>query len=171
MNFSTLPAWSKVAVGAAGAFAVVGGTVGLTAAVVGTSVNGTSAAPSATPYTPAPATSTPSPTPSPNPAARAVALAVLDAEAQVLGIQPAQLRADFRAGTTVQTLAARNGIAETQFEAQLTADLKPILDLDVQQGSITSAQEQLVLRRVGRVIPNWDHVGAARQQPTQSPSP
>ena len=37
--------------------------------------------------------------------------------------------------------------------------------------AVRHAQEQLVLRRVGRVIPNWDHVGAARQQPTQSPSP
>ena len=170
MNFTTLPAWSKVAVGAAGAFAVVGGTVGLTAAVVGTSVHGSSAAPSATPYTPAPATGSPSRAPSPNPAARVVAVAVLDAEAQVLGIQPAQLKADFRTGTTVQTLAAQKNITEAQFQAQLGADLKPTLDQDVQQGSITSAQEQLALRRVGRVIPNWDHVGAARQ-PTQSPTP
>jgi hypothetical protein len=97
-----------------------------------------------------------------------VAAAVLQAEAQVLGIQPTELRADFKAGTTVQTLAAQKNISQAQFQAQLAADLKPILDQDVQQATITSTQEQLVLRRVGRVIPNWNHVG---RQPAPSPTP
>ena len=171
MKFSTLPAWTKLAAGVAGAFAVVGGTVVVTAAVTGSNAAQTGPqllAPTATPYSPAPATGSPAATP--NPAARAVALAVLEAEAQVLGIQPKELRTAFRAGTTLQTLAAQKSISEPQFEAQLTADLKPVLDRDVQQGTITATEEQLVLRRVATVVPNWDHVGAARPQPSASPT-
>jgi membrane-bound lytic murein transglycosylase B len=171
MQFPTLPAWAKVALGTAGAFAVVGGTVGLTAAVTSNGLNPPptqAAAPTAAPYSPAPASTPPS---TPNPAARAVAVAVLEAEAQVLGLQPKELRADFRAGTTVQALAAQRSITEAQFQTQLTADVKPLLDQDVQQGTITSTQEQSVLRRLGRVIPNWAHVGAARQQPSPTPTP
>jgi membrane-bound lytic murein transglycosylase B len=169
MNFSTLPAWTKVAAGAAGAFALVGGTVALTAAVTGSSLAPTGSqlvAPTATPVSPLPAVS--APTATPNPAARAVVTAVLQAEAQVLGIQPNELRADFKAGTTVQTLAAQKNISQAQFQAQLAADLEPILDQDVQQATITSTQEQIVLRRVGKVVPNWDHVG---RQPGPSPTP
>jgi hypothetical protein len=172
MNLSTLPAWTKLAMGAAGAFAVVGGTVVVTAAVTGSNLSQTSpqlVAPAATPYSPAPGTSSPAATP--NPAARAIAAAVLQAEAQVLGIQPKELRTDFRSGTTLQTLAAQKNMSEAQFQTRLTADLKPILDQDVQQGTITSTQEQLVLTRVATVVPNWDHVAAPRQQPSQSPTP
>jgi hypothetical protein len=169
MNFSTLPAWTKIVAGAAGAFALVGGTVALTAAVTGSSLGpagSPSLAPTATPTSPLPAASAPGATP--NPAARAVAVAVLEAEAQVLVIQPKELRADFKAGTTVQALAAQKNISQAQFQTQLAADLKPILDQDVQQATITSTQEQLVLRRVGKVIPNWDHIG---RQATPSPTP
>jgi membrane-bound lytic murein transglycosylase B len=169
MNFSTLPAWTKIAAGAAGAFALVGGTVALTAAVTGSSLGPAGSqlvAPTATPASPLPPASAPGATP--NPGARAMATAVLEAEAQVLGIQPKELRADFKAGTTVQALAAQKNISQAQFQTQLTTDLKPILDRDVQQATITSTQEQFVLRRVGQVIPNWDHVG--RQAPP-SPTP
>ena len=171
MNFSTLPAWARVAVGAAGALGVVGGTIALTAFVTGSNLDqppAELAAPTTTPSPPAP---TPRPSGTPNPALRVVAAAVLEAEAQVLGIQPRELRSDFKAGTTLQSLAAQKNISEAQFKAQLAADLKPILDQDVQQGTITSAQEQAVLRRVAAVVPNWDHVGAARQHPAQSPTP
>src|SRR5438093_6137408 len=118
MDFSTLPSWTKLAAGVAGAFAVVGGTVVVTAAVTGSSAAQTSPqllAPTAPPNSPAPAAISPAATP--NPAARAVAAAVLEAEAQVLGVQPKELRADFRAGTTLQALAAQKSISEPQFEA------------------------------------------------------
>jgi hypothetical protein len=97
-------------------------------------------------------------------------MAVLQAEAQVLGLGPNALRGDFRAGTTLQALAAQRSITEAQFQTQLVADVKPILDQDVHQGTITSTQEQNVLRRLGRVVPNWSHVGGARQQPSPSPT-
>ena len=169
MNFSSLPAWAKIVGGASGAFAVFGGTVALTAAVTGSQNTALPPVmPAATPSASAPPTS--SPVPSPNPAARAMAVAVLEAEAQVLGVQPADLRADFRAGTTVQALAARKSLDEAQFQTQLVADVRPLLDQDVQRGTITSTQEQNVLRRLGEVVPNWDRVGAAHRQPSPSPT-
>jgi membrane-bound lytic murein transglycosylase B len=170
MQFSTLPAWAKVALGASASFAVVGGTVALTAAVTGAGLTPPSsqAGPTATPSSSAPAT--PTPVRTSNPAARALALALLQAEAQVLGIQPQQLRADFRAGTTVQTLAAQKSISEADFQTQLLADVKPLLDQGVRQGTITSTQEQSVLRRLGKVIPNWSQVGAPRR-PSPTPTP
>ena len=167
MQLSTLPAWTKVALGTAGAFAVVGGTVALTAAVTTTGVNPPTTQATAPSNSPAPAATPGQPTPAP--AARAAAAAVLQAEAQVLGVQPKDLRAEFRAGTTLQALAAQKGLGEAQFQTQLVAGVRPLLDQDVQQGTITSAQEQNVLRRLGKAVPNWDHVGGARQQPSPIP--
>ena len=120
MKFSTLPAWTKLAAGVAGAFAVVGGTVVVTAAVTGSNAAQTGPqllAPTATPYSPAPATGSPAATP--NPAARAVVLAVLEAEAQVLGIQPKELRAD---GVSSRYAPANRGPRSALPAASLSAD-------------------------------------------------
>jgi len=173
-NLSALPPWTRLAAGAAGAVAIVGGTVALTSAVTGHSLGGATA--HLTSASPSPAASA-SPSPSvggrsraASPAARAMAAAVLEAEAQVLGVQPQQLRSELRSGTTLQALAGQRGLDEPQFASQLAAAAKPLLDKDVQQGTMTASQEQAALARLGRTVPNWDRAPAAtRPSPTPTP--
>jgi hypothetical protein len=179
-NLSALPSWTRLAAGAAGAVVMVGGTVALTSAVTGSSLGGGLGGGTAhlTSLSPTPAAS-PSPSPSASgggqaraasPAARAVAAAVLEAEAQVLGVQPQQLRAELRSGTTLQALAGQRGLDESQFASRLAADARPLLDRDVQQGTITASQEQAVLARVARTVPNWDRTPAPTSRPP-TPTP
>ncbi|MBO0687632.1 MAG: hypothetical protein J2P45_31170 [Candidatus Dormibacteraeota bacterium] len=169
-NLLALPAWIKLAAGAAGGLLLVGGTAGVTAAVMGAhpwSAQQAAASPGPTPSPSAAAT----PHASPSPATKALNAAVLQAEAQVVGLQPKQLRAAIRSGTTLQTLASQKNLTEAQFQAQLTADVKPLLDQDLQQGTISSAQEQSTLTRLGKRVPNWNRATAAGPKPSPSPTP
>jgi membrane-bound lytic murein transglycosylase B len=159
----------KLALGAAGGLVVAVGVVVITASAAGIHLTGAAAAPS------------PSPTPSPsataragaqaNPAARLVNQGALQAEAQVLGLQPKELTKDVRQGTTVHQLATQKGIAQADFQGRFTTALKAILDQDVQQGQLTSQQEQQALKRLANRIPNWDQVPQRAAQPSPSPSP
>ncbi|MBO0687505.1 MAG: hypothetical protein J2P45_30510 [Candidatus Dormibacteraeota bacterium] len=170
-NLLALPAWIKLAAGAAGGLLLVGGAAGVTAAVMGAhpwsgaEQTAASSSPAASPSAAA------TPHASPSPATKALSAAVLQAEAQVLGLQPKQLRAAIRSGTTLQTLASQQNLTESQFQAQLSVDLKPLLDQDLQQGTISSAQEQSTLNRLGRRIPNWNRTPAAGAKPSPSPTP
>jgi membrane-bound lytic murein transglycosylase B len=172
-NLSALPSWTRLAAGAASAVAMVGGTVALTSAVTGNSLGAATA--HLTSISPSPPSPSPSPSasgqaPAASPAARAVAAAVLEAETQVLGVQPQQLRSELRSGTTLQALAGQRGLDESQFASQLAADVRPLLDWDVQQGTITASQEQAVLARLARTVPNWDRTPAAIS-PSPTPTP
>jgi membrane-bound lytic murein transglycosylase B len=175
-NLSVLPSWTRLAAGAAGAVAMVGGTVALTSAVTGNSLGGatdhlTSASPSpAASASPSPSASGGGQARTASPAARAVAAAVLEAEAQVLGVPAQQLRSELRSGTTLQALAGQRGLDESQFASRLAADARPLLDRDVQQGTVTASQEQAALARLARTVPNWDRAPAAAS-PSPTPTP
>jgi hypothetical protein len=73
----------------------------------------------------------------------------------------------------VHQLADQKGISQADFQTKLTTDMKPMLDHDVQQGTLTGAQEQVILQRVGQKIPNWDQPARQlkRSLPDATPAP
>ena len=112
-----------------------------------------------------------SPTPKPTPTAagaqqpstdrhadrRAIRRAVLEAEADVLGINPEQLIKDLKAGQKVADLAKDKAMTKEQFETRLSANLKPRLEALVDKKVITQAQADKVLDRIAKgYIPFWD---------------
>lgn len=162
----------KVAIGAAGGLVVAVGVVAITAAAAGVDLtNSFHTTPSPTPLT----VSSPSPPPgrtsaAANPAARLVNQAVIQAEAQVLGLTPADLVRSTRQGVTVHQLATQRGIGQADFDARFATAVSAILDQDVQEGQLTPQQKQQALQRLGRRVPNWDTVPARLgAQPAPSP--
>ena len=151
------PATKAIAAGA-GAAVIVAAVAAITALAAAPHLLPAAAA---TPVASSTPDSSPSPSPSPTTspattsAQRAVRLAAAQAEATVLGITTAQLASDLRQGTTVQQLAAQKGISQAGFQSSFVQDLTPLLDQDVQRGTITSRQEQQALRRLGAQVPNW----------------
>jgi hypothetical protein len=161
----------KVAAASAGALFVAGGAVVITAGATGLHLG----------PVPASATQPPTAVASPAPAApaapamadqKAARQALLNAEAQVLGLKSQQLAVDLRQGTTLHQLADQKGLSQAQFDAALTAQLKPMLDQAVTGQQVTPAQEQRLLKQLAKGVPNWD--GAAKPkagQPAPTPSP
>lgn len=93
---------------------------------------------------------------------RQIRRAVVDAEAQVLGIKPEELRADLKAGKNVGELAQAKGITKDQFADRLATAAKPGLDKLVDTHKITAAQEQLALQRIrAGHIPFWSRPKAS----------
>jgi hypothetical protein len=92
-----------------------------------------------------------------NPARRAIHRAVMQAEAQALGLAPADFKASLRQGKTVHQLADQKEISQATFQTDFIKALTPLLDQDVSNGTITRPQEQKALDRYGAHIPNWDH--------------
>ena len=88
---------------------------------------------------------------------RQVGRVIFEAEAGVLGITPAELRADLKKGVSVSDLAQQKGISKEQFADRLAAAAKPGLDKLVDSKQITADQEQAVLKaiRAGH-IPHWE---------------
>jgi hypothetical protein len=88
---------------------------------------------------------------------RQVARVLLDSEAAVLGISPAELRTDLKKGGSVSDLAQQKGITKEQFADRLATAAKPGLDKLVDSNAITAGQEQAVLNsiRAGH-LPHWD---------------
>src|SRR6266851_9162730 len=164
MDFARIPLAAKLAVGAIGGLALLGGGVAAGAHLG----SGGAQATNSTPVVAAPS---PSSSPAANArtgAAQAMRRAAIDAEAQVLGLTTKQLNADFRSGQTVQQLAAAKGLSQTQFQAQYEPALKGLLDKEVAAGTLTGAQEQQALTRLTAAPPNWDQV--AQRTPRPSPS-
>jgi hypothetical protein len=90
---------------------------------------------------------------------RQIARVVFEAEADVLGIKPQELRADLKAGKTVSQLAAAKGLTKDQFADRLATAAKPGLDKLVDSHQITAEQEARVLARIrAGHIPFWDGV-------------
>ena len=134
--------------GAAGAAALI--SVGAAGALA----NAASPSPS-----PAPTASAVRPTSDVHADRRAIRRAVVEAEADVLGLQPRTLVADLRAGQKVSDLAKDRGIGEDQFETRLAADLKPRLEALVDRKVITQAQADRVLDRISKgFIAFWNGV-------------
>ena len=117
------------------------------------------------------AASTPSPSPSPKAKVaapkhrgdarqdhRQIAAAVFEAEADVLGMKPEELREAIRSGKTVEQLARdRKGMNKDQFADALEKNLKPRLDKLVDSKAITRAQADRVLDGIAKGhIPHWD---------------
>ena len=112
-------------------------------------------------------------TPNPNPTAgastkhvkhdhpdrRAIALAIIESEADVLHLTPAQLRQDLKRGQTVADLAKDRGTDKDKFAAALTTNLKPRLAALVGKGVITQTQADKVLDRITKGhIPFWNDI-------------
>lgn len=171
MNFASIPLAAKVGVGAIAGLALLGGGAAVGAHLGG----GAGVQASAT----TPIVASPAPTPpaagavGANAANQAMRRAALQAEAQVLGVSLKQLDADFKAGRTVQQLAAAKGLSQDQFRAQFQQALKAQLDQAVASGTLTSTQEQRALTRLDAAIPNWSQVGkgAAAARPSPTPTP
>lgn len=90
---------------------------------------------------------------------RAIRRAVVEAEADVLGIQPQTLIADLKAGQKVSDLARDKGMTKEQFETRLVASLKPRLEALVDKKVITQAQADKVLDRISKgYVPFWDGI-------------
>ena len=90
---------------------------------------------------------------------RQIMRAVFEAEADVLGMKPEELRKALKDGKTVAQLAAAKGLTKDQFADRLATAVKPALDKLVDAHQITAAQEQKVLAaiRAGH-IPFWNGV-------------
>ncbi len=164
MNISSVSLGTKLAAGAVGLLIVGGGA----AAVIHfrQSSNHTVQAAAPTPSaTASPAMHSPGSAKN-SEAAKQLRMAVVAAEAQVLGIKPQELAADVKQGKTVHQLASDKGLSEDQFRTQYQAALKPLLDSQVQNGTLTSAQEKKALE--AKKIPNWDK---PQPKPSASPSP
>ena len=106
-----------------------------------------------------------SPSPSPDATAgrhatrHAVAVAVVEAEADVLGIKPEELRKNLKDGQKVSDLAKAKGMNEEQFAAKLVVNIKPRLEALVDQKKITQAQADRILDRIAKGhVPFWDGV-------------
>lgn len=90
---------------------------------------------------------------------RAVRNAVIESEADVLGIKPAMLVKDLRAGQKVSDLARDKGMTKEQFAARLAVNLKPRLETLVDHKVITQAQADKLLDRVAHdYVPFWDGI-------------
>ncbi len=88
---------------------------------------------------------------------RAIRRAALEAEADVLGIKPEQLRDDLKNGQKVSDLAKDKGMTREQFADKLLVALKPRLAHLVDEKVITQAQADHVIDRISHGhIPWWD---------------
>ena len=106
-------------------------------------------------------------TPSPSPTANAdrhgtrhaVVRTIVEAEADVLGIKPEELRKDLTDGKKVSDLAKAKGMNEEQFAARLVVNLKPRLEALVDHKQITQAQADKILDRIAKGhVPFWDGI-------------
>ncbi len=90
---------------------------------------------------------------------RAVVRAVIEAEADVLGIKPEQLRKDLKEGQKVSDLAKDRGMTKEQFADKLVANLRPRLEQLVDHKQITQAQADRILDRISKgYVPFWDGI-------------
>jgi uncharacterized protein YidB (DUF937 family) len=88
---------------------------------------------------------------------KAIATAVFEAEADVLGMKPEELRDALRHGKSVGDLAQAKGINKEQFADRLATQVKPSLDKLVEEKKISNRQEERTLKaiRAGH-IPGWE---------------
>jgi uncharacterized protein YidB (DUF937 family) len=88
---------------------------------------------------------------------KAIATAVFEAEADVLGMKPEELRDALRHGKSVGDLAQAKGINKEQFADRLATQVKPSLDKLVNEKKISKPQEERTLKaiRAGH-IPGWE---------------
>lgn len=90
-------------------------------------------------------------------ARRAVAKAVFEAEADVLGLTPDQLRAKIRAGAKISDLAGDRGLTKDQFADRLATNLRPRLEVLVDHKVIDQKRADKVVDRVQHGwVPFWD---------------
>jgi len=84
---------------------------------------------------------------------------VFESEADVLGINPGQLREDLKHGQKVSDLAKDRGMNKDQFAARMAVSLKPWLEQLVEREEITQAQADKVLRRIAKgYVPFWNGI-------------
>ena len=90
---------------------------------------------------------------------RAIRRAVIDSEAAVLGIEPAALVKDLKAGKTVSALAKAKCLSKADFTKRLLVDLTLRLDRLVDNKVITPAEAKKVLAHIADGhIPFWNGI-------------
>lgn len=92
--------------------------------------------------------------------------------ATALGLSPADLTAQLKAGKSVKDIAAAKGLDETAFRAKFIAAVKADLDAQVAAGKLTAQQEQMALTRLQTApLPDWNRAPrAAKPKPTPTPT-
>jgi hypothetical protein len=75
----------------------------------------------------------------------AILSAAIQAAATALGVTPAQLESDVKAGQTLAQIAAANGTSITTLEQSIESAVKTQLDKAVGAGRLSSTQEQQLL--------------------------
>jgi hypothetical protein len=95
----------------------------------------------------------------------------LAAAASALGISQAQLTADLKAHQSLSQVAAAQHVSEADFRTKVIASLKPTLDKAVTSKTITSAQEQTLLKQLQTgSLPLWNApVKHAKPTPAATP--
>ena len=96
----------------------------------------------------------------PRPAGRGALAGYLQAyemaAASALGVTPAELQSDLKAGQSLSEVAAAHNVSEADFRTRLIANLQPLLDTAVKNGKLTSTREQALLNRLKTgPLPLW----------------
>jgi uncharacterized protein YidB (DUF937 family) len=88
---------------------------------------------------------------------KAIHAAVFQAEAEVLGMKPEELRDALKHGKSVGDLAEAKGISKETFADRLATQVKPYLDRLYEEKKISKSQEERTLKsiRAGH-IPGWE---------------
>jgi hypothetical protein len=87
----------------------------------------------------------------------------VEAAATALGMSTAELRTEFRAGKSLEDVAAAKGVDYDTVSAAVVAAVKADLDAMVKAGTITQARADRVLERIGRRLADgWTRKGAAK---------
>jgi hypothetical protein len=92
--------------------------------------------------------------------------------ANALGLSPADLTAQLKAGKSVKDIAAGKGLDETAFRSKFIAAVKADLDAQVAGGKLTAQQEQMALTKLQTAaLPDWNHGPRAPRAPKATPTP
>lgn len=94
--------------------------------------------------------------------------AYVAAAASALGMQPADVTAALKGGTSLSELAQQKGVSESDFRSKLIANLQPQLDQAVAGGKLTKDQENAIVQQLQTgPLPYWSRA----PKPKASPSP
>jgi len=103
---------------------------------------------------------------------RDVMTAELNAVASALHMSTADLQSALRSGKSLSDLEAQQKVSDSAVQAAIKSAAKGVLDKAVKAGTITQAQEDTLLSRVGSGLPfRFGHKGRPGLAPGQSPAP
>src|SRR3989454_6377270 len=105
-----------------------------------------------------------------------LATAEANAVASALHMSPADLKSALRSGKSLSDLEAQQKVSDGAVKAAVKSAAKGVLDKAVKAGTITQAQEDVILSRVGSGLNRFGHKPARPQTPggaapSTSPTP